>query len=140
MIFFNNENKSEEINNFLINDNQIFNGIILSGVNTNNINSSNNEISKFWTDYTLFENIISILKQTINIESIDYKDDSYLEENILSHKKSDTYLEQILFLCNLKNGSTNNNSSNNNINDDTKNEQLPLLYIISNLYAITLNL
>lgn len=140
MIFFNNENKSEEINNFLINDNQIFNGVILSGVNTNNINSSNNEISKFWTDYNLFENIMNILKQTINIESIDYKDNNYLEENILSHKKSDTYLEQILFLCNLKSGSSNNSSSNNNIIEDVKNEQLPLLYIISNLYALTLNL
>ena len=139
MIFFNNENKSEEINNFLINDNQIFNGIILSGINTNNINSSNNEISKFWTDYGLFENIMNILKQTINIESINYKDDNYLEENILSHKKSDTFLEHLLFLCNLKNGST-NNSSNNNIIEDVKNEQLPLLYIISNLYAITVNL
>ena len=156
ILFFNNENKSEEINNFMINDNQIFSGIILSGINTNNIvgEISNIKISKFWTDYQLFIAIMKVLKQIINIDNIDYKDDKYLEENILSHKKSDMFLDQIYFLCNCpksgnnmnsSNNNTANNSNNNNINldkneTDIKNGELPLIYIISNLYVVTLNL
>ena len=153
MLFFNNENKSEEINNFMANDNQIFNGIILSGINTNKIdnkNISNLQISKFWTDYELFKNIMKVLKQIFNIDNCHYKDDKYLEENIISHKKSDTFLEQISFLCNCKirgNNNNLNNNSNSNINDKPsinkegiKNGELPLIYIISNLYIITINL
>ena len=139
MLFFNNENKSEDINNFIINDTQIFNGIILSGINTNNSNSNNTNISLFWSDYSLFETIMNILRQTINIENIDYKDDKFLEDNILSHKKSDTYLEQISFLCNCKKGN-NYNINNNNYDEDIKNGELPIIYIISNLYIISLNL
>ena len=146
MIFFNNENKSEDINNFIINDNQIFNGIILSGINTTNSNTPNISISKFWTDHSLFETLISVLKQIINIGIIDYKDDKFLEENILSHKKSDTYLEQISLLCNCQIGANNNiNNNNNNDNnannfEEIKNGELPIIYIISNLYVITINL
>ena len=138
MLFFNNENKSEDINNFIINDNQIFNGIILSGINTNNSNVNNTNIAKFWSDYSLFETIMNVLRQTINIDNIDYKDDKFLEDNILSHKKSDTYLEQISFLCNCKKG--NNYNINDNYDEDIKNGELPIIYIISNLYIISLNL
>jgi hypothetical protein len=152
MLFFNNENKSEEINNFMANDNQFFNGIILSGINTNKIenkNITNLQLSKFWTDYELFKTIMKVLKQIINIDNCDYKDDKYLEENITSHKKSDTFLDQICFLCNCKLGNNNNNvnnTSNNNIDkpsinkEEIKNGELPLIYIISNLYVITINL
>ena len=158
MLFFNNENKSEEIKNFMINDNQIFNGIMLSGINTNNTDNkdmTNLPISQFWTDYQLFKSIMKVLKQIINIDNIDYKDDKYLEENILSHKKSDTFLDKILFLCNLNNKNNNlniNNINNNNLNinnntnkplinkEEIKNGELPLIYIISNIYVITLNL
>ena len=157
MLFFNNENKSEDINNFISNDNQIFNGIMLSGINTNddidNKNISNLSISKFWIDYQLFNSIMKVLKQTINIDNIDYKDDKFLEDNILSHKKSDTFLDRISFLCNLQNKNTNINNINNNINtnnnstnkqasnkEEIKNGELPLIYIISNLYVVTLNL
>ena len=158
MLFFNNENKSEEIKNFMNNDNQIFNGIILSGINTNNTDNkdmNNLSISQFWTDYQLFKSIMKILKQIINIDNIDYKDDKFLEENILSHKKSDTFLDKILFLCNLNNknnnlninninnNNLNTNNNNNNINkplinkDEIKNGELPLIYIMSNIYVIT---
>ena len=144
MIFFNNENKFEEINNFINNDNKIFSGIILSGINTCNSDKSNLNISKFWTDYLLFETIISVLKQIINIGTIDYKNDKFLEENILSHKKSDTYLEQISFLCNCKigNNSSANNTNDNNINneEEIKNGEFPIIYIMSNLYVVTINL
>ena len=154
MLFFNNENKSEEINNFMANDNQIFNGIMLSGINTNKIDNKENaylSISKFWTDYDLFKSIMKVLKQIINIDNINYKDDKYLEENILSHKKSDTFLDQISFLCNYKTGNITINKGNNNLNNNTndrpsilkeeiKNNELPLIYIISNLYVVTLNL
>ena len=157
MLFFNNENKSEEINNFMVNDNQIFNGIMLSGINTNKIENKENtylSIAQFWTDYDLFKLIMKVLKQIINIDNINYKDDKYLEENILSHKKSDTFLDQISFLCNYKTGNNTLNKNNNNINninnntndkpsilkEEIKNNELPLIYIISNLYVVTLNL
>ena len=158
MLFFNNENKSEDINNFISNDNQIFNGIMLSGINTNddidNKNISNLSISKFWIDYQLFNSIMKVLKQTINIDNIDYKDDKFLEDNILSHKKSDIFLDRLSFLCNIQNKNNNINSiNNNNINtnnnstnkqtsnkEEIKNGELPLIYIISNLYVVTLNL
>ena len=135
MLFFNNENKTEDINNFIINDSQIFNGIILSGINTNNSNAPH-----FWSDYSLFEAIMNVLKQSIKIENIDYKNDKYLDENILTHKKSDTYLEQISFLCNCKKGNNYNINNINNFDDNIKNGELPLIYIISNLYVISLNL
>ena len=123
MIFFNIENKSDEINNFLINDDQIFNGVILSGINTtnSNINNSTKTISNFWSDYILFENILLIFKSYINITNINYKDDKFLEENILTSKKSDTYLNELTFLC-------------------LENSELPLIYIFSNFYVISLNL
>ena len=142
MLYFNNENKSEDIKNFIINDNQIFNGILLSGINTHHTDTPNLPISKFWSDYYLFENIINAIKQLIIVEHIDYKDDKFLEENILSSKKSDTYLERISFLCNCKKGDNSNiNNNNNNIFDeDIKNGELPIIYIISNLYIIILNL
>ena len=66
ILYFNNENKSEDINNFIINDNQIFSGIILSGINTSQVdnnNMTNFPISKFWTDYQLFRTIMNVLKQ-----------------------------------------------------------------------------
>ena len=144
MLFFNNENKSEEINNFLINDNQIFNGIFLSGINTHNNDTTNIRIAKFWSDYELFQTIISVVKLTINFENIDYTNDKFLEDNILSHKKSDTYLEQISFLCNCKKGNNieinNINNNDNNYDENIKNGELPIIYIISNLYIIALNL
>ena len=141
MLYFNNENKIEDIKNFIINDNQIFNGILLSGINTNNSETPNLPISKFWSDYYLFENILNILKQIINIEHIDYKDDKFLEENILTSKKSDTYLDRISFLCNCKNiDIANNNNANTVLTEDIKNGELPILYILSNLYIIKLNL
>ena len=153
MLFFNNKNKSEEINNFMDNDNQFFNGIILSGINTNKIenkNITNLQLAKFWTDYELYKRIMKVLKQIIKIYKYEYKDDKYLEENITSHKKSDTFLDQICFLCNCKLGNNNNNvnniSNNNNIDkpsinkEELKNGELPLIYIISNLYVITINL
>ena len=162
ILYFNNENKSEDINNFIINDNQIFSGIILSGINTSQVdnnNMTNFPISKFWTDYQLFRTIMNVLKQIINIDNIDYKDDKYLEENILSHKKSDMFLDQITFLCNCQtqnqtknnniNNNNNNNLNNNNTNnnnkpiilkEDIKDGEMPLIYIISNLYVVILNL
>ena len=82
MLFFNNENKSEEIKNFMSNDNQIFNGIMLSGINTNNTDNkdmTNLPISQFWTDYQLFKSIMKVLKQIINIDNIDYKNDKFLD-------------------------------------------------------------
>ena len=156
MLFFNNENKSEEINNFMANDNQIFNGIMLSGINTNKVENSDMsilQISKFWTDYQLFKTIMNVLKQVINIENLDYKDDKFLDENILSHKKCDMFLDKVLFLCNIQKGNNiivNNTNNNININnnkpsepifkEEIKNGELPLIYIISNLYVIILNL
>ena len=145
MLFFNNENKSEEINNFIINDNQMFNGILLSGIITNNLDSHNSSISVFWNDYSLFETILNSLKQIINIKNIDYKNDEYLEEHILSHKKSDTFLDNISFLCNCQKGNNSNiNSINSNENfnfdEDIKNGEIPIIYLISNLYVISLNL
>ena len=158
MLFFNNENKSEEIKNFMANDNQIFNGIMLSGINTNNTdnkNMINSSISQFWTDYQLFKSIMKVLKQIINIDNMDYQDDKFLDENILSHKKSDSFLDKILFLCNFQNKNNiinilNNNNLNINNNTTTNkpiafkeeinNGEFPLIYIISNLYAVTLNL
>ena len=144
MLFFNNENKSEEINNFIINDNQMFNGILLSGIITNNSNIPNSPISKFWSDYNLFETILTNLKQIINIQNIDYKNDKFLEENILSHKKSDTYLEKISFLCNCLKGNNENININLNENinfdEDIKNGEIPIIYLISDLYIISLNL
>ena len=50
----------------MANDNQIFNGIMLSGINTNKIDNKENaylSISKFWTDYDLFKSIMKVLKQ-----------------------------------------------------------------------------
>ena len=147
MLFFNYENKTEEINNFIINDNRLFNGILLSGIN-HRIDTPNISISEFWSDFYLFKTIMDALNQTIIFENIDYKDDKFLEENILSHKKADTYLEHISFLCNYKKGINNinniNSSNNNNIDinfdEQIKNGEIPIIYIISNLYVLALNL
>ena len=149
MLFFNYENKTEEINNFIINDNRLFNGILLSGIN-HSIDTPNLSISEFWSDYFLFKTIMDALNQTIIFENIDYNDDKFLEENILSHKKSDTYLEHISFLCNCKKGnnntninninSNNNNNINTNFDEQIKNGEIPIIYIVSNLYVLALNL
>ena len=74
-----------------------------------------------------------------------------INHNILSHKKSDNFLDRISFLCNIQNKNTNINNINNNNNINTnnnitnkqtsnkeeiKNGELPLIYIKYQIYML----
>ena len=109
LIFFNNiENNYININNYLKSqNNNIFNNILLSDINiisnfeeNNNINEEDNfSIKKYWSDYSIFEKIIEIIKPFISLNNfLYYEDDKFLSENILNPKKSNSYFNVLNIL------------------------------------------